>query len=213
MDALLEKDEETDSGVYAAYLRAQNDADQLDIARHLDPERYPARVDAARREAERRRVLPVAVYSLEERTVRGLCVAAWLHAAVILLLTLLLTPADAAEPRWPDMDRVPDGTSAAEIMRRALLGGLRAVFVGGAHIGLAPLFLLLLIGWLLLRAPRRAVRVEVKWDALAAVAALAAAFCLAAAPFSHVPELAGLSAMGDTFGARLVTLLVPGGPP
>jgi len=39
---LLHTDEETDSGVYGAYLRAQADSDLMDIARHLDPERYPA---------------------------------------------------------------------------------------------------------------------------------------------------------------------------
>ncbi len=213
MYALLEKDEETDSGVYAAYLRAQSDDDLLDIARHLDAERYPARVDAARREADRRRVLPITVYGLEERFIRGLCVTVWLYAAAVLLLTLLLTSADAAGPRWLALDHVPDGTSAAELMRRALLGFLRAIFVDGVRMGLAPLLLLTLTGWLFARALRSTVRPEVTWAALAAALALIAVFCLAAAPWSHVPELAGLSGMGDTFGARLVTLLVPGGSP
>ena len=187
MYALLERDEETDSGVYAAYLRAQSDADLLDILRHLDPERYPARVDAVRRETPRRHVLPITVHSLEERVMRGLCVAGWLYAAALLLLTLLLTPADAAGPRWLDLDRVPPGTSAAEILRRAVLGILRAVFVDGAHLAVAPLLLLTLAGWLLSRTLRRTVRAEVKWDVLACLVGLAAAFCLAAAPFSHVP--------------------------
>ena len=47
--SLLHADEETDMSVYGAYLRAQTDADLMDIALHLDPARYPARQSAAGR--------------------------------------------------------------------------------------------------------------------------------------------------------------------
>jgi hypothetical protein len=211
MYALLERDEELDSGVYGAYLRAQSDADLLDILQHLDPERYPFRVDAVRRETQRRHVLPVTVYSLEERFIRGLCVMGLIYAVAVLLLTLLLTQTDAAGPRWLSLDAVPAGTSAAELMRCTVLGFLRAIVVDGAQMGVPPLLWLILAGWLLYRALKRSIRREVKWDALAILVIFIAVFCLAAAPFSHVVELAGLSDGANGFGARLTTLLAPWG--
>lgn len=208
MYALLEADEEADSSVYAAYLRAQSDADLLDILLHLDPEHYPARVDAARRETLRRRVLPVTVYSLEEKFVRGLSVVSFVFSAVLVLLTLLLTPSDATASRWPNLDTMPAGTTAAEIMRRMLLGFLRALVCGSADFALASLLLLTLAGWLLVRVLSRAVRGDAKAVVAGGLSALCMALLLAAAPFSSVPDLLGLSASGD-FWTRLLSLLFP----
>ena len=73
---LLHADEETDPGVYGAYLRAQADADLLDVARHLDPERYPARCDAAGREIRRRGLLQPQAFTRSEMAIRRLALGA-----------------------------------------------------------------------------------------------------------------------------------------
>ena len=208
MYALLEADEEADSSVYAAYLRAQSDADLLDILLHLDPERYPARVDAARRETLRRRVLLVTVYSLEERAMRGLAVAAFVLSAVLVLLVWLLSPADAVLSRWPNLDTLPAGTTAAEIMRRMLLGLLRALVCGSADSASCALLLLTLTGWLLIRGWSRTVRRDAKAVVAGGLVSLGVALSLAASSWSSIPTLPGLSASGG-FWARLLTLLFP----
>lgn len=209
MYGLIAQDEEVDSSAYAAYLRSQSDADLLDIVLHLDPEHYPARADAARRETLRRRVVPLTVHTSEERFIRGLAVAVFLLSATFVLLALLLTAPDAAGPRWPDLDHVPDGTPASEIMRQCLLGILRALVVGSAYLGLAPLAFLTLFGWLLAHARSHAIRADVKRIALFALLALIAALALSAAPFSNIPALSGLSAGDPDFRGRLFTLLWP----
>ena len=207
MDALLEKDEETDAGVFTAYLRAQSDADLMDIVLHMDPERYPARVDAARRETLRRRVLPVTVHGTEERFIRGLALAALALAVPFVLLTALLTADDLAAPAGQDFDRIPDGTPVSALMRLALLGLLRVLVAGSAHLALLPLALLALGGWLTVRAGSHAIRADVKRLVLLSCLVSLAAFLFAAAPFSRVPGLFDPSADGEDFGARLLTLL------
>ncbi|MBV9850492.1 MAG: hypothetical protein JO250_12530 [Armatimonadetes bacterium] len=207
MYALLEKDEETDSSVFAAYLRAQSDGDLLDILLHLDPERYPARVDAARRETLRRHVLPVTVHTTEERFFRGLALVALSLAGLTVLLTILLTPTDAAGPPWLADDQWKDGILVSTLMRLALLDILRLLVVISVHLALAPLALLTLGGWLLARARHRAIRADVKRLVLAACLILVVAFLLAAAPFSSVPALFDPSAVDAGFWGRALTLL------
>ena len=131
MDALLEKDEEVDAGVFPAYLRGQSDADLLDISDHLDPERYPYRVDAVRRETMRRRVLSVAVHSTEERFIRGFALLVLLYAGLVVLLTVLLNPDDLTGPAWPTDEMLTNGTLVITVMRLTLIGLLR----GGVHLG------------------------------------------------------------------------------
>lgn len=210
MNVLLEADEEVNSGVYAAYLRAQGDADLLDILQHLDPECYPLRADAVRREAARRRVLPLTVHGPEERFFRGLAVVSFLISGLFVLLTLLLTAQDAAGPRWPSLDTIPDGTPAGEVMREVLVGILRAGTVGVVDLMLLPLLLLTLAGWLLTRARARTIRADVKWLVLSALVLLAGAVTLTASPWSQVPHLSGLPASSGGFWPRLHTLLLPG---
>lgn len=208
MYSLLEADEEVDSSVYAAYLRAQSDADLLDILLHLDPERYPARVDAARRETLRRRVTPVTVYSLEERFIRGMAMVSFVFSGILLLLMALLTPTEAALARWPDLDVMPTGTTAGEIMLRLLLGVLRALISGSVLFALPPLLLFILGGWLLIRGWSRTVRRDAKSIVAGSLVALCAVLLLAASSWSNVPTISGLSASGG-FGQRLVSFLLP----
>ena len=209
MYALLEKDEEVDTSIYAAYLRAQSNADLLDIVLHLDPERYPARVDAARRETLRRHVLPVTVHTTEERFIRGLAVVAMVFSFALVLLAVLLVTDDIVEPRWQDLSQIPDGTPVSTIMRLGLLGVLRAVVVSSVHAALVALTLLTLAGWLLAHVRRHTIRADVKRLALIACLVLCAAFALAAAPFSSVPALLDPSSADSGFATRLLTLLKP----
>ena len=208
MYALLDKDEEVDAGAFPAYLRSQSNADLLDILLHLDPERYPARVDAVRRETQRRHVLPVTVHSTEERFIRGLALVAFGLAGAVILLTVLLTPADVATPAWPTDQQMTDGTLVSTVMRLVLLALLRALVVGSVHSALAPLGLLTLGGWLLARARHRAIRADVKRLALLACLVLFAAAALATAPFSSVPRLFAAPAGDDGSGTYVLTRLV-----
>ena len=57
---LHDSDDEFDLDVYRSYLVAQTDEDLQDIGHHLDPDQFPARTEAVRRELSRRRLpLPV----------------------------------------------------------------------------------------------------------------------------------------------------------
>lgn len=139
--ALIAPDEETDVGSFRAYLWAQTDADLLDITRHLDPERYPARLDAARRETERRRVLPVSADTPREAGLRGLSVVALALAVLTLTLALLLTPLEARGPSWPTPEMLPDGITLSEIAHLFGIALLRGVVVWSARFGVFIVFL------------------------------------------------------------------------
>ena len=175
MYALLDKDEEVDAGVFPAYLRAQSDADLLDILTHLDPERYPAAwtPSGARPSAAASCLSPSTPRKSASSRLRPACLSS---AGVIVLLTMLLTPADVAGPAWPTDEMLTNGTLVSTVMRLTLLGILRAV-VGGAHVALGPLALLSLGGWLLARGRRAASARDVKRFVLLACLVLIAAFC------------------------------------
>ena len=189
---LLHADEETDTGVYGVYLRAQSDGDLLDIAGHLDPERYPARCDAAGREVRRRGLLHAPVYSAAESVMRRLALFALALAAVTLALTLCLTPDDAAGPSWPTGEMLPDGTPMSEVMRLFGVAILRGLVVWSARFGVYPGLLLLLGGWAVGHVwplfQRRA-RADVWRMAAFGFAVLLLAIFLAAGPHSAVPIL------------------------
>src|SRR6187402_3425805 len=53
---LHDSDDEFDLDVYRSYLTSQNDNDLSDIGRHLDPDQFPARSEAVRKELKRRRL-------------------------------------------------------------------------------------------------------------------------------------------------------------
>lgn len=189
---LLEADEEADTGVYGAYLRAQRDTDLLDIARHLDPERYPARVDAVGREVRRRGLLHTPAYTATEGVIRYLALWALALAIVTLLLAALLTSDDAAGPSWPTGEMLPEGTPVSIVARIFLVAILRGIVVWSAHFGVFTLLLAPLGGWLLGQVrnlrPRR-VRLEVLGLAGGAFCGLILAIVLAAGPHSAVPAL------------------------
>ena len=210
MYGLLDKDEEVDAGVFPAYLRAQSDADLLDILGHLDPERYPYRVDAVRRETLRRHVLPIAVHTTEERFIRGFALLVCAIAGVLVTLTICLTPADIVGPAWPTDEMLTDGTLVSTVMRLTLVDFLRCVVVGSVRCGAGPLALLILGGWLIARAGRRGIRGDVKRLALLSTVVFVGAVCIAAAPASSVPGLLTPTASALGFGSRLLTLLCPG---
>ena len=194
---LLQADEETDPSAYGAYLRAQSDADLLDVARHLDPDRYPARSDAAAREVRRRRLWQAEAFTAEEMAVRRLALAAFALAGATLALAFGLTPVDAAGPTWPTGDMMPDGTPMSEVLRLFAVSVVRGVVVWGARSGVCGLLLLGLGGWACGRA-RAALRGRIRGDAwrLAALSllALVVALGVASGPQSSVPLLSGIPA-------------------
>jgi len=210
--ALLHSDEETDMGVYGAYLRAQSDTDLLDIALHLDPVRYPARCDSAGRELHRRGLLHTRVYTPQESALRQCALAALALALALAALTGMLTSADAAGPSWPTGDMLPDGTrlgAASHLYGVALLRGL---VVWSAHLGLFLLLLLLLGGWTLRGAVpvrRRRARADVWRLALGSSVALLLALGVAAGPRSSVPDLFIASADAHTLWQRTLPLWDP----
>ncbi len=187
---LHEVDEETDVGAYRAYLRAQTDGDLFDIVRHLDPERYPARLDAATREFRRRRVLPLPLYTTNEYAIRYVALGAFALAAATAALTFLLTPAAAAGPPWPE--GIPDDTPVIQVAATYLTAALRGVALWGARLGVYDFLWGALGFWTLtrgVRLPRRHARADVWRLSLAAWAALTAAMLLAGGGGSSVPDL------------------------
>ena len=187
---LLEADEEADMGVYGAYLRAQTDADLLDITRHLDPERYPARCDAAGRELRRRGVLHAPAYTATEAGIRYLALGALALAAVTLLLAALMTPADALGPSWPTGEMLPDGIRVSAAARLFIVAILRGIVFWSARLSVYLFLIAPLGGWLLgqmhgLR--RRRTRADVLRLALLGLSALLLAVSLAAGPRSAIP--------------------------
>ncbi len=189
---LLQADEETDTGVYGTYLRAQSDGDLLDILGHLDPERYPARCDAAGREMRRRGLLHTSVYSAAESVILRLSLLALALAVVTLALTLWLTPEDAAGPSWPTGEMLPDGMPMSVVMRLFAVAILRGLVVWNARFGIYPILLLALGGWVLGHAwplCQRRARADVWRLAGLGFAALLIGIFLAAGPHSAVPAL------------------------
>jgi hypothetical protein len=189
---LLDADEETDMGVYGAYLRAQSDTDLMDIALHLDPERYPARHDSAGRELHRRGLLHSSAYTAAEGVIRYVALAAFALSLVTLALTVLLTPADAAGPSWPTADMLPDGIHLGEFTRLFAVALLRGTVVWGTHLGLFLMLTAWLGGWAVRFAVpvrRHKARADVWRLALLGFAALCVSLCLAVQPGSAVPSL------------------------
>lgn len=210
--SLLHADEETDAGVYGAYLRAQSDADLLDIALHLDPEKYPARLDTAGRELRRRGLLHGPAYTPAEAAVRRLSLAALALSLLTLALTALLTPADAAGPSWPTPDMLTDGMPFGEVARLFFVALLRGAVLWGAHLGLFLALPLYLGGWVVrfaVPALRGRARADVWRLALGGFAALTLAACAAAGPQSAVPALFTASAGSHSAFQRTLPLWDP----
>ncbi len=205
--ALLHADEEAEPGVYGAYLRAQADGDLLDILRHLDPERYPARCDAAGRELRRRGLLHTPAYTATEAVMRYLALGALALSAATLLLAALLTPDDAAGPSWPTGEMLPDGIPISAVARLFAVAILRGIVFWSARFGLFTVLLVPLGGWLLgqLGTPRRRrARADALRLAALGLAVLLLAMTLAALPGSAVPSLFDSSAAGDGSGWQRV---------
>lgn len=195
--ALLHADEETDMSVYAAYLRAQSDTDLMDIALHLDPERYPARCDTAGREITRRGLLQTPAYTPDETNIRRAALAAFALAPTVIALTFLLTPADAAGPSWPTAEMLPEDIRLGEFTRLFAVALLRGIVVWGAHGGLFLGLPLWLGGWTVryaLPVRRRRARADVWQLALLGFAALTLSLGIALTPSSAVPSLFTASA-------------------
>lgn len=210
--SLLHADEETDMGVYGAYLRAQTDSDLMDIALHLDPQRYPARLDSAGRELHRRGLLQSSAYTPAEAAVRNAALAAFALSFVVLLLTLLLTPADAAGPSWPTPDMLPDGLPMSEFTRLFAVALLRGAVLWGTHLGLFLILLAYLGGWVLrfaLPLRRGRARTDVWRLALLGFAALFGSLCTALSPSSAVPALFAASAGSHSAAQRSLPLWDP----
>jgi len=210
MPAVLhESDEETAPTVYQAYLRAQSDPELLDIVRHLDPERYPARLDAAQREARRRRVLQTPVYSQAEYLIRRTGVFALILASLLLGLTALLTPDDVRGPSWPTPEMVPDGILVSEALRLFGSAILRAIIVVSVWLGLPLATAGALGGWLISQARlvwKRQARADVWQWALVTFLILVSSMAVVAGPFSSIPDLFDSH---RAFWARVHTLWCP----
>ncbi len=190
--SLLHADEETDAGVYGAYLRAQSDTDLLDITLHLDPDKYPARLDIAGRELRRRGLLHGPAYTPAELAVRRLALVALALSLILLALTAILTPIDAAGPSWPTPDMLTDGMPMGEFTRLFVVALLRGTVLWGAHLGFFLLLPLYLGGWAVrfaVPALRGRARAEVWRLALLGFAALVLATLVAIGPKSAVPSL------------------------
>ena len=192
---LLHADEETDPGAFGAYLRAQSDADLLDVARHLDPDRYPARSDAAGREIRRRGLWEIPAFSAGEMAIRRLALLALALAAVLLLLAWGLTPEDAAAPPWPTGEQTPDGTPLGEVVRQFSVAIGRAIVVWSARFGVFSLLLAGLGGCAGARARatlRGRARADVWRLTSLGFALLLLAVGAATGPQSAVPSLFGV---------------------
>ncbi len=210
--SLLHADEETDAGVYGAYLRAQSDTDLLDITLHLDPNRYPARLDIAGRELRRRGLLHGPAYTPAEDATRRLSLAAIALSLLTLTLTALLTPADAAGPSWPTPDMLTDGMPFGEVARLFIVALLRGSVLWGAHLGFFLLLPGFLGGWAVrfaVPALQRRARADVWRLALIGFAALTVAASIAAGPHSAVPTLFTASAGSHSAFQRALPLWDP----
>ena len=210
--SLLHADEETDMGVYGAYLRAQTDTDLMDIALHLDPQRYPARLDSAGREMHRRGLLQSSAYTPAESAVRNTALAAFALSFIVLLLTLLLTPADAAGPSWPTPEMLPDGLPMGEFTRLFAVALLRGAVIWGAHLGFFLILPIYLGGWVLrfaLPLHRGRARADVWRLALLGFAVLFGSLCTAVGPKSAVPALFVASAASRSTAQRCLPLWDP----
>ena len=139
--ALIASDEEVDTGPYTRYLRGLTDADLWDIARHADPEAYPARCDMVAREIRRRGSVARALYSPAEFAVRCVSVAGICLCAVPLLLAWLLDPATARGGDWPDAAALSEGVSAQRVLTLLLIGSLRVTLLICVRTGLFPLLI------------------------------------------------------------------------
>ena len=210
--ALLHADEETEPGVYGAYLRAQADADLLDILLHLDPERYPARLDAAGRELRRRGLLQAPAYNATEAIMRRLALGALALAAVLLLLTVLLTPADASGPSWPTAEMLPDGIPLSLVSHMFGVAILRGVVFWSARFAVFTLLIAPLGGWLLgqvFTGRRRRARADVLRLVSLSLAVLVGAIILATLPGSAVPSLFDPAAGGTAGWQRALPFWDP----
>lgn len=197
--ALHEVDEETDVGAFRAYLGAQSDADLFDIVRHLDPERYPARLDAAQREFRRRRVVSLPGYTSGEYALRYGALFGLALSVVTLALAFLLTPADAAGPAWPE--GIPEGAVVTRVARMYLTAILRGAVVASVHLSLYTLLLLVLGCWMVrngIQLRKRRARADIWRLVTFSWITLLAAMLVAAGPWSAVPSL--LSPGGDSPG-------------
>ncbi len=210
--SLLHTDEETDMGIYGAYLRAQTDTDLMDIALHLDPQRYPARLDSAGRELHRRGLLHSSAYTPAESAVRNAALAAFALSFIVLLLTLLLTLTDAAGPSWPTPDMLPDGLPMGEFTRLFAVALLRGAVIWGAHFGFFLILPAYLGGWVLrfaLPLRRGRARADVWRLALLGFAALFGSLCTAIGPSSAVPALFAASAGSHSTSQRCLPFWDP----
>ena len=189
---LLHTDEEADAGVYGAYLRAQDNADLLDIARHLDPDLYPARAHWAARELARRGLLETRVYSPAESVIRQMALGAFALALALVVLWAFLSPDAALGPSWPTGEMLPDGAPLSVVAGIFCVALLRGAVVWSVKLG-AYWGLLLGLGgwsvWLLPRVLRRRARRDVWRLALLGFLALVLATALALAPGSAIPQL------------------------
>lgn len=189
---LHQVDEETDTSVYQTYLRAQTEADLLDILRHLDPQRYPARLDAAQRELRRRHVLHLPGYTPWEYAIRFLCIVAFALSLATLSLALLLREDDVAVLAGPGATSLQDGMHVSRIIALMLAITLQTVVTAGVRLAAYPLLLLVLAWWVLSRAlpvHRRQARADVWHLALAACLTLLVSVLAACNPHSALPDL------------------------
>ena len=203
---LHQADEETDVGVYQTYLRAQTELDLLDIVRHLDPHRYPARLDAAQRELRRRHVLHLPGYAPFEYTLRFLCMAAFALSAATLALAALLGEDDVLALAGPGATTLQDGMTVSRIITLMLLVVLRTVVTLGVRLGLYPVLVGVLAWWAVSRAlpaRRQQARADVHRLACAACLALLLSAGLACNSRSALPDLFSPS------GPRALTLFNP----
>lgn len=146
--ALIASDEEVDTGPYTRYLRARTDAELWDIARHTDPEAYPARCDMVAREIRRRGSVASARYTPGQFAVRCLSVAGIGLCVVPLLLASLLDPATARTGDWPDAAALSEGVSAQRVLTLLLIGSLRVTLNVCVRTGVFPLLIVILTAYL-----------------------------------------------------------------
>lgn len=189
---LHQVDEETDTSIYQTYLRAQTEADLLDILCHLDPERYPARLDAAQRELRRRHVLHLPGYTPLEYAIRFLCVAAFALSLATLALAALLREDDVAMLAGPNAASLQDGMHVSRIIALMLTLVLQTVVTAGVRLALYPLLAGVLTWWAVSHALpvyRRQARADVWRLALAACVTLLVSVLLSCNPHSALPDL------------------------